>query len=303
MKSQGHLGSRADRASEIKFLKRVIQLEERGLSYEADPTFVDRLLEEWDMQNCKAALTLGTKEKHQEEGEETMVLLGTAEAVAFMRGVATLNYLSLDRPDISFTSKEVSRKMSNPNVGDLIAFKTILRYLRGSPRLQWWFGWQPDSQQFEVLTDSDWASCVRTRRSTSGGVIRCGAHLISHWSRTQATVALSSGEAELNGTVKAAAEGLYLLGVSNEFDMNFTMLMKADSTASLGILVREGAAPLKHLSLKQLWIQEKVADKVFKVVKVPRASNVADALTHHWTRESSPHYAAMGLRSCPPEKG
>ena len=35
-----------------------------------------------------------------------------------------------------------------------------------------------------------------------------GGHLIHHWPRTQATVALSSGEAELNGILKAAIEGL-----------------------------------------------------------------------------------------------
>eukprot|EP00969_Alexandrium_andersonii_P100904 4451240-Alexandrium_andersonii.AAC.1 len=33
-------------------------------------------------------------------------------------------------------------------------------------------------------------------------------HAIKHWSTTQKTIALSSGEAELAGIVKGAAEGL-----------------------------------------------------------------------------------------------
>ena len=35
-----------------------------------------------------------------------------------------------------------------------------------------------------------------------------GNHLIAHWSKTQVGIALSSGEAELNASLKAAAEGL-----------------------------------------------------------------------------------------------
>ena len=72
-----------------------------------------------------------------------------------------------------------------------------------------------------------------------------------------------------------------------------------DSTASRGILLREGSAPLKHLHVKQLWLQEKVASKEVHVVKLPRAENASDALTHHWSAEAAGHYASMGLRRIP----
>eukprot|EP00969_Alexandrium_andersonii_P180965 7996515-Alexandrium_andersonii.AAC.1 len=61
--------------------------------------------------------------------------------------------------------------------------------------------------------------CIRdrlTRRSTSGGVCLRGQHAIKHWSTTQKTIALSSGEAELAGIVRGAAEGLGLTAIARD---------------------------------------------------------------------------------------
>ena len=49
-------------------------------------------------------------------------------------------------------------------------------------------------------TDTDFAGCRGTRKSTSGGVI------IKAWSTTQTVIALSSSEAESSGLFKVAAE-------------------------------------------------------------------------------------------------
>ena len=40
---------------------------------------------------------------------------------------------------------------------------------------------------------------------------------------------------------------------------------------------------MKHLSVKQLWVQEKEMYKELVVNKVPRDVNWSDMLTHHWT--------------------
>ena len=146
-----------------------------------------------------------------------------------------------------------------------------------------------------VYCDSDWAGCIRTRRSTSGGVLKYGEHILQHWSRTQSTVALSSGEAELNAALKGGAEALYLLGIIEELVERIPVTLYGDSTASRGILLREGAGPVKHLDVKQLWLQERVAREEISVEKIIRSENPGDALTHHWTNESSGHYGRMGL--------
>ena len=59
----------------------------------------------------------------------------------------------------------------------------------------------PHSKQttFDIDTyvELDWAGCATSRRSTSGMALYFLGTLIDSQSRTQATVALSSGEAEL----------------------------------------------------------------------------------------------------------
>jgi hypothetical protein len=104
---------------------------------------------------------------------------------------------------------------------------------------------------------------------------------LSHWSKTQANVALSSGEAELNASVKAVSE---MLGVKTLLDevsrSDASLTLHVDASACKGILLRQGAGKVKHLAVKQLWTQGAVQSYGIHVVKVPRAENVADPLTH-----------------------
>ena len=48
----------------------------------------------------------------------------------------------------------------------------------------------------DVWTDTNYAGCRETRKSTSGGVILLGKRTIKGLSRTQRVIALSFGEAE-----------------------------------------------------------------------------------------------------------
>ena len=91
---------------------------------------------------------------------------------------------------------------------DLVAFRRLARYVLEVPRLVQCFRWQEPTREFVVFTDTDFAGCPRTRRSTNGGAIMRGAHLVKHYSKTQKVVTLSSAEAELGGVVHGATEGL-----------------------------------------------------------------------------------------------
>ena len=110
---------------------------------------------------------------------------------------ARANYLCLDRPDIGFAVKEAMRRLSCPTEEDEIAFKKIGRYLAERPRMISNFIYGGGVDCLIVEGDSDHAGCIRTRKSTSGGMMRWGSHVLKWWSKTQPTIALSSGEAEL----------------------------------------------------------------------------------------------------------
>ena len=65
-----------------------------------------------------------------------------------------------------------------------------------------------------------------------------GGHLLKHWSNTQATVALSSGEAELRGIVKGASEGLGIQSIAADLGLEMNLEVFTDSKAAEGMVAR-----------------------------------------------------------------
>ena len=98
------------------------------------------------------------------------------------------------------------RKLSKPTEADMCRLKRAARYLLSQPRMVIEYRWAPLSNLLTIYTDADHAGCLRTRKSTSGGLILWGKALVKGWSRTQSLIALSSGESELAAVAKAAAE-------------------------------------------------------------------------------------------------
>ena len=133
----------------------------------------------------------------------------------------------------------------------------------------------------DVYTDTDWAGCPRTRKSTSGGCIMLNGHSIKTWSSTQTSVALSSGEAEFAGVVRGAGIGLGYCSLLADLGVSLPMRLWTDSSAAIGICSRQGLGKLRHLDTHTLWVQQAVRCKRFQLRKIPGESNPADLLTKH----------------------
>ena len=276
------------------YLGRKILWEVDGISIEGENKYIDTMILEWDLANSSGLSTPGCNEDKREAGgdEELRPRLTTA----FRRSAAMANYMAQDRPDISFASKEVSRGMSCPTRLDTVKLKRMIRYLSNARRRAIKYTWQDPTDQLTVFSDSDWAGCVKTRRSTSGGVLLHGRHLVHHWSSTQATVALSSAEAELNAIVKGMAEVIGAKSMVEECFRSCRGRIFTDSSAANGIVHREGCGKVKHLECRQLWIQGMVGSGKVTCLKVPRADNPADAMTHYWNcTDGSNHFKKIGL--------
>ena len=190
---------------------------------------------------------------------------------------ARANYLGLDRVDIAFPMKECCRRM--PTI-DWLALRRIVRYLLGHPRVVHKFIWH-ESGNLTVLVDTDFAGCLQTRRSTSGGCLMHGAHLVKHWATTQKTLALSSGEAELYGVVKGASEGLDLLSIASDLGIDASLSVRTDSIAAVGICNSAGIGRVRHLATGQLWVQEKIRCGNIKLFKHPGSENHGVVCTKH----------------------
>ena len=57
-------------------------------------------------------------------------------------------------------------------------------------------GYMYQSGQERIVTwsDSDFAGCIKSSRSTSGGIVMHRGHPVKSWSMNQTVIALSSGE-------------------------------------------------------------------------------------------------------------
>ena len=67
------------------------------------------------------------------------------------------------------------------------------------------FRYQKNHNKLTAYSDTDWAGCKTTRKSTSGGLAMLGTHILKCYLSTQNVVALSSGEAEYYGLTKASS--------------------------------------------------------------------------------------------------
>ena len=78
------------------------------------------------------------------------------------------------------------------------------------------------------------------------------AHPINHWSLTHATIAPSSGEAELGGICRGAsiALGLQSLAAGLAIPSQFEIL--TDTGAAIGICRRRGLGKIRHLHVSDL---------------------------------------------------
>ena len=109
----------------------------------------------------------------------------------------------------------------------------------------------------------------------------CGKHVLKTWSSTQATIALSSAEAELYALVKGAAQTLGMMSLARDLGVELRGRISTDASAALGIIQRQGLGKLRHIATQFLWIQEKVRNDELVVVKVAGPENPADLLTKH----------------------
>ena len=107
--------------------------------------------------------------------------MSPSDATLYRRAAARINYVALDRPDLSFASRVASSCMSNPKVGGEAIIKRIIRYLKGKPRVAIWYQFQEETEGIIVYTDSGWAGDPSTRRSTSGVLVCRGHHTLSWW--------------------------------------------------------------------------------------------------------------------------
>ncbi|XP_070009878.1 secreted RxLR effector protein 161-like [Nicotiana sylvestris] len=149
---------------------------------------------------------------HKDAAHEDPIL---EDAREYQRLVGRLLYLTMIRPDISFGVHVLSQYMHAPKQSHMEAALRIVRYLEASPGLELLMP-STETRQLQAFCNSDWGSCLQTRRSVTGCLVKFGEALVSWKFKKQETVARSSAEAEFRSMVSCVAEVTWLTGLFKE---------------------------------------------------------------------------------------
>ena len=109
-----------------------------------------------------------------------------------------------------------------------------------------------------------------------------GNHCWKAWSSTQGAVALSSAEAEFYAMVEGAQRGKWAVTVATELGIQLGgggLVLKTDSEAAKSFVSRRGLGRMRHIEVRELWLQEEVRSGKVVVRKVEGSKNPADLMT------------------------
>ena len=107
---------------------------------------------------------------------------------------------------------------------------------------------------------------------------------VTHWAKTQTTISLSSGEAELHGIAYGTAQAIGIQSLCTDMGWHLKVRVHSDATAAIGIARRKGLGKVRHLDVTDLWIQDKKRSKQVLLSKILGTENPADVLTKYVDR-------------------
>lgn len=240
--------------------------------------YIDRLLERFGMLGCKPAKTPAKTTQPQDNEMGRPAPPGTP----YRQLVGALLYLFATRPDICVSVVKLSTRLENPTEEDWKAAKRVLRYLAGTKDKGIVYPRNVSELKLWARSDSDWAGCKRTRRSTSGYAIFLGSGAVAYKSKMQSIVALSSCEAEYIALVECIREIIWLVQHLQALGavISRPVVVGIDNQAAIALAKNPVLhEKTKHIDTRHHFIRQAVSSGLIRLVYVNTKDNVADILT------------------------
>jgi hypothetical protein len=137
--------------------------QKRGEVFLGQGKYVVKILQKFGMMDCKSMDTPMTTDIRKVRDSDS----NPVDPSLYRQLIGSLMYLVNTQPNICFVENTLSQFQVEPKNEHSIATKHLLRYIRGTPNYGLRYTSSSDVQ-LHGFTNSDWASSVEDRRSTSG---------------------------------------------------------------------------------------------------------------------------------------
>ena len=259
--------------------------------------------------------------------------LATKMQIKYKSGVGELIWaMTTCRPDIAFTSVKLSQSNSAPAEHHYHGLKHSIRYLYATRNDGIYF-WRTQSRpelpdgalptinsnpqdlllddrpDHDAITavaygDSDWATCVKTRRSFSGICIQLAGGKIAYKTKFQPTVALSSTEAEFMAATDVGRMCLYVRSILWDLDIPqeaATVAYEDNDGCTAMANAQKPTSRTRHIDIKYFALCEWVEQDLILLERIDTSINIADHLTKILSRTLFHRHADYLLGHVPPK--
>ena len=139
-----------------------------------------------------------------------------------------------------------------------------------------------------AFVDADYGGCRDTRQSTSGYVFIMAGGAVTWSSKRQATVALSTVEAEYVAMLRCAQQMVWMQSWLTEVEIEYSLpgTIKGDNRGALALTKNtRDHGKVKHIDIRHHYIRELLQSGAITVEQVSSTDNLADLFTKPLPRD------------------
>ena len=193
------------------------------------------------------------------------------------------------RPDLSFAVSLLARYQTNPGINHWNALMNVIGYIKNTFDYGLTYSRDSESDLSPIAyVDADYGGCKDTRRSTSGYVFTMAGGAVAWASKRQATVALSTVEAEYVAMTRCAQQMVWMQSWLGEAKIKYTLpgLIKGDNRGAIALTKNtKDHGKVKHIDIRHHYIRELFQSGAITMEQVPSSDNLADLFTKPLPRD------------------
>src|ERR1700678_1005050 len=198
------------------------------------------------------------------------------------------------RPDLSFSVSLLARFQANPGVDHWNALLHVVGYIRNTMVYGLIYSRDYDISP-HAFVDADYGGCKDTRRSTSGYVFMMAGGAVAWSSKRQATVALSTVEAEYVAMSRCTQQMVWMHSWLDEVQIGYDIpgVIKGDNRGAIALSKNtKDHGKVKHIDIRHHSLRELLKSGHIALEQVPTIDNLADIFTKPLPRDHHHRFLA-----------